>query len=765
MFPPACPIPRFPIAVAWGGSSPCTMDEMTGTARKKDIERLAEARHWDPFSVLGPHVVEFGKEHAVAIRAILPEAARAFVLPHPGKEPGTEMRRLHPAGIFEAIFPGREDPFPYRFEIENDKGHRWQQEDPYAFGCVLSDFDIHLLGEGTHLDLYRKLGSHLAEMGGVPGVAFSVWAPNAERVSVVGDFNHWDGRRTPMRNRGECGIWEIFIPGLGEGEIYKYEIRSREAETPFLKTDPHALRYEVPPRTGSIVCDIDRYSWGDDEWMARRLAADLLEEPIAIYEVHLGSWKRKEGEKPGYLSYRELADELVPYVRGMGYTHIQLLPVSEHPFDGSWGYQSLGYFAPTSRHGHPNDFMAFVDRCHREEIGVLLDWVPAHFPRDAHGLAMFDGTHLYEHADPQKGEHRDWGTLIFNYGRREVANFLLSSALFWLEKYHIDGLRVDAVASMLYLDYSRNPGEWIPNEFGGNENLEAISFLRRMNEIVHSRYPGAVTIAEESTAWPAVSRPVYLGGLGFTLKWNMGWMHDMLEFIQKAPIHRKHHFGTLTFALLYAFHENFVLPLSHDEVVHMKHAMLDKMPEADLWEKFANLRVLYAYMYAHPGKKLLFMGGEFGQWEEWNHDRSLQWDLLRWDSHRGIQRFLRNLNGLYRSCPPLHEIDFRPEGFEWIDFRDVDSSVVSFLRRGKDPADILVCVFNFTPVVRESYRIGVPVPGFYREVINSDDAAYGGSNVGNGYGVEAETVPWMGRPFSVSLTLPPLGALFLRPGS
>jgi len=452
----------------------------------------------------------------------------------------------------------------------------------------------------------------------------------------------------------------------------------------------------------------------------------------------------------------------VPYVKGLGYTHIELLPVAEHPFDGSWGYQVLGYFAPTSRHGPPDEFMEFVDRCHREGIGVIVDWVPAHFPRDAHGLARFDGTHLYEHADPRMGEHRDWGTLIFNYGRREVANFLLSNALFWLDKYHIDGLRVDAVASMLYLDYSRKPGEWIPNVHGGNENIEAIAFLKRMNELVYERHPGAITVAEESTAWPAVSRPTYLGGLGFTLKWNMGWMHDMLSFIEKDPIHRKYHFGQLTFALLYAFHENFILPFSHDEVVHLKRSMLDKMP-GDLWGKFANLRLLYAYMYAHPGKKLLFMGGEFAQWEEWRHDQSLSWNLLRWDTHQGVQRFVRDLNRLYREVPALHEIDFRPEGFEWIDFHDVDNSVVSFLRRGKDPDNAAVCVFNFTPAPREKYRVGVPWPGRYREALNSDAAAYGGSNAGNGGSVAAESVPWMGHHHSVSLTLPPLGALFLIP--
>jgi 1,4-alpha-glucan branching enzyme len=481
---------------------------------------------------------------------------------------------------------------------------------------------------------------------------------------------------------------------------------------------------------------------------------------MAVYEVHLGSWKRKEGN--GYLTYGELADDLVPYVKEMGYTHVELLPVAEHPFDGSWGYQVLGYFAPTSRFGHPKEFMAFVDRCHREGIGVILDWVPAHFPKDAHGLARFDGTHLYEHSDPRLGEHRDWGTLIFNYGRREVANFLLSNALFWLDRYHIDGLRVDAVASMIYLDYSRRPGEWIPNAYGGNENIDAIAFIRRANELVHRGHPGAVMVAEESTAWPAVSRPTWLGGLGFTLKWNMGWMHDMLSFIEKDPIHRKFHFGTLTFSLLYAFHENFVLPFSHDEVVHLKRSMLDKMP-GDLWMKFANLRLLYAYMYAHPGKKLLFMGGEFGQWEEWNHDRSLQWDLLQWDTHRGVRDYVRELNRVYRETPSLHEVDFRPEGFEWIDFRDVDNSVVSFLRRGKVPGDVTVCAFNFTPVGRAGYRLGVPFPGRYLELLNSDAAAFGGTGTGNLGMVQAEDRPWMGRPNSVAITLPPLGALFLRP--
>ncbi len=736
---------------------------MKSSLRKSDIDLLANARHWDPFSVLGPHVVA-GKGGAfVSVRVIHPGAQSVALLREGGKaEDRTVLSRVHPGGVFEAQFPGDAEIFPYRLEFTDRSGYRWEQHDPYAFGLVLSDYDIHLLAEGSHLEQYEKLGSHVVTHGGVPGTAFAVWAPNAERVSVVCNANHWDGRVHPMRNRGESGLWEIFLPGIGEEEVYKYEIRSREGGKLLLKTDPFAFRCEKPPRTGSIVCSIDGYEWGDGAWMTDRARRSVLDGPFSVYEVHLGSWKRKEGADGPYLSYRELADDLVPYVREMGYTHIELMPVAEHPFDGSWGYQVLGYFAPTSRFGRPGEFMEFVDRCHREGIGVILDWVPAHFPRDSHGLASFDGTHLYEHADPRLGEHRDWGTLIFNFGRREVANYLLSNALFWLKKYHIDGLRVDAVASMLYLDYSRKAGEWIPNVFGGRENLDAIAFIKRLNEEVHARNPGAVMIAEESTAWPAVSRPVYLGGLGFTLKWNMGWMHDMLSFIAQDPIHRKFHFGELTFALLYAFHENFVLPFSHDEVVHLKRSMLDKMP-GDLWRKFANLRLLYSYMYAHPGKKLLFMGGEIAQWDEWNHDQSLQWDLLQWDSHRGVQQFVRDLNRVYRETPALHEVDFRPEGFEWIDFRDVDNSVVSLLRRGKDPKDCVVCVFNLTPVPREAYRVGVPFPGRYVEALNSDAAPYGGSNVGNGGSVTAEEKPWMGRPFSVSLSLPPLGALFLLP--
>ncbi len=723
----------------------------------RDLGLLADARHWDPFSVLGPHPVEGG----VSVRVICPLAAKVRILTEAGgKTARKAMTRVHPCGIFEALIPGTGVAVAYRLEITNPEGHSWEQDDPYAFGLVLSDFDIHLLSEGNHLETYRKLGSHIVTIEGVPGVSFTVWAPNAERVSVTGNFNHWDGRTHPMRIRGESGIWELFVPGLCEGEIYKYEIRARDTGEIFTKADPHGLCFEPPPRTGTVVCEIDGFAWTDDPWLEGRARRNPLDSPMSAYEVHLGSWKRADGNR--YLSYAELADDLVPYVKGMGYTHLELLPISEHPFDGSWGYQTLGYFAPTSRFGTPRDFMAFVDRCHAEGIGVLLDWVPAHFPKDAHGLARFDGTHLYEHADPRRGEHREWGTLIFNYGRREVANFLLSNALFWLDRYHIDGLRVDAVASMLYLDYSRNAGEWVPNAHGGRENLEAIAFLRRMNELVHERHPGAVTIAEESTSWPMVSRPVYLGGLGFTLKWNMGWMHDMLDFMAREPVFRKFHFGELTFSLLYAFHENFVLPFSHDEVVHLKRAMADKMP-GDAWQKFANLRLLYAYMYSHPGKKLNFMGGEIAQWQEWNHDRGLSWELLSSGPHRGMQSLVRDLNHLHQSVPAFHAVDFSPEGFEWIDFRDVDNSIVSYLRRGRDARDIVVCIFNFTPVVRGDYRVGLPLDGSWEEILNTDASCYGGGDVGNFGSVESEPVPWNGRPCSGRLTLPPLGALFLRP--
>jgi 1,4-alpha-glucan branching enzyme len=578
----------------------------------------------------------------------------------------------------------------------------------------------------------------------------------------VGDFNGWDGRRHPMRSRGATGLWELFIPDIPEGSNYKYEIRPRDHDVPFLKADPYAVAAELRPKTASIVRAISRYRWSDQHWMAGRANRDTLSGPLSIYEVHLGSWMRVPEEGSRWLTYRELAERLIPYAKDLGYTHLELMPVTEHPFDGSWGYQTTGYFAPTSRYGSPEEFMAFVDAAHQAGIGVIMDWAPAHFPDDPHGLDRFDGTHLYDHQDPFQGYHPDWHSRIFNYGRAEVRAFLLNSALFWLDRYHIDALRVDAVASMLYLDYARKPGEWIPNRFGGNENLEAIEFLKEFNIVIHREYPGVLTIAEESTAWPGVSRPTYAGGLGFSLKWNLGWMHDMLDYFGHEPVHRKYHQHHITFGLLYAFTENFVLVLSHDEVVHGKKALLDKMP-GDSWQRFANLRALYGYMYGHPGKKMLFMGSEFGQWSEWSHDDSLPWHLCQHEPHLGLQRYVRDLNRLHRNEPALHQADFDWTGFQWIDYSDGEQSAIAFMRKARDPANLVVCVCNFTPVPRHGYRIGVPAPGWYRELLNSDAAFYGGSNVGNWGGVQAEPIPWHGLPYSLSLTLPPLAVLFLKP--
>ena len=625
-----------------------------------------------------------------------------------------------------------------------------------------SDYDCHLLGEGTHWGIYQLLGAHLETVDGVEGVHFGVWAPNADSVQVVGDFNAWTGSDHEMRKLIPSGIWELFIPEASEGEAYKFRLQS--GGNTLEKSDPFGFAAEIPPRTASIVSDLDRYVWGDADWLQSRAQSNGLNAPISIYEVHLGSWQRDEDHENGWFSYRELAHRLVEYCTRMGYTHLQLLPVSEHPFTGSWGYQTVGYYAATSRYGTPQDLMYFIDYCHQHGLGVILDWVPAHFPRDAHGLRQFDGTALYEHADPRQGEHPDWGTMVFNYDRNEVRNFLLANALFWLDKYHIDGLRVDAVASMLYLDYSREEGEWIPNEFGGRENLGAVSLLKEFNEKVHLEYPGVLTIAEESTAWGGVSRPTYLGGLGFSLKWNMGWMNDTLRYMHHEPIHRKFHHDELTFSLIYAFTENFCLPLSHDEVVHGKGSLLDQMP-GDLWQKFANLRLLYTYMWTHPGKNLLFMGSDFGQWNEWNHDDGLQWDLLQWDSHKGLQACVADLNRIYRSEPALHEVDFDPEGFEWIDCNDYENSTICYLRRARDPSDFLVVCCNFTPVVRNNYYIGVPEFTRYEEIFNSDSTYYDGSDVGNGTGVLATRNPLHGRPYSLELTIPPLGVTILKPSS
>jgi 1,4-alpha-glucan branching enzyme len=731
---------------------------MEATVHPDAVAAICGSYHGAPFDVLGVHPVQVDEKAVVAVRAFLPQASQAAVKPRRG-EP-QPMTKVHPDGFFEAVFPGRKSVFRYTLVVTTFEDVTIEMEDPYRFPPVLSDLDLHLFGEGSNYRIYHRLGAHLCESEGVKGVGFAVWAPSAERVSVVGPFNQWDGRRHPMRPRGATGIWELFMPGLDEWELYKYEIRSRHQGYLVEKTDPVGFASELRPKTASLVFDLEGYQWGDDTWMENRSRKNALDAPISVYEVHLGSWRRTEDGR--WLTYRDLADQLVAYVREMGYTHIELLPINEHPFDGSWGYQATGYFCPTSRFGTPDELMLLIDRCHQAGIGVILDWVPAHFPKDEVGLGFFDGTHLYEHADPRKGEHEDWGTLIFNYDRTEVREFLLSSAMFWLDNYHIDGLRVDAVASMLYLDYSRKPGEWIPNEFGGRENLGAISFLKWFNEAVHREHPDVLTFAEESTAWPMVSRPTYLGGLGFDLKWNMGWMHDMLLYMSKDPIHRRYHHDNLTFSLLYAFTENFILPLSHDEVVHMKGSIIAKMPGDD-WQKFANLRALYAYMFAHPGKKLNFMGGEVGQWSEWDFEASVDWALLQHERHHQLQSFVRQLNHTYTAQPALYQIDFDWKGFEWIDFRDVDQSIVSFIRRGEGGTLPIIVIANFTPVPRLGYRVGLPQPGFYHELLNSDAAEYGGSGVGNYGGVTAEGISWQGQPYSALLTLPPLGVLYLQP--
>jgi 1,4-alpha-glucan branching enzyme len=745
------------------------------SANLDSVHALITGRHGAPFSVLGPHEVSDGGRRAMAVRAFLPKSQQAWVIPSDGQQ-ARAMRRIHPLGLYEAIcswpdslennnvmsdttgrFAGE-----YQIRYADDRGSETTMHDPYAFPSLVSDFDLHLLGEGTHYDAYNRLGAQLRTVRGVDGVNFSVWAPNADCVTLIGEFNDWDGRRHPMQKLIPSGIWELFVPGLEAGASYKYQVKSSAGVID--KSDPFGFAAELPPRTASVVSDLSDYKWSDEGWMQRRQATNPIDKPISVYEVHLGSWQRDDERENGWLSYRDLAHRLVDYCLEMGYTHIELLPISEHPYTGSWGYQTVGYFSVTSRHGSPQDFMYLVDHCHQNGLGVLIDWVPAHFPRDAHGLRRFDGSALYEHADPRQGEHPDWGTMIFNYGRNEVRNFLLANAMFWLDKYHIDGLRVDAVASMLYLDYSREEGDWVPNEFGGRENLPAISFLKEFNEQVHLRFPGVLTIAEESTAWSGVSRPTYVGGLGFSLKWNMGWMNDTLRYMRHEPIHRKYHHDELTFSLIYAFTENFCLPLSHDEVVHGKGSLLDQMP-GDLWQKFANLRLLYSYMWTHPGKKLLFMGSDFGQWNEWNCDDNLQWDLLQWESHQGLKKCLADVNAIYQREPALYEDDFTHGGFEWVDCHNHEDSVLSFLRRANDPDDYLLVVLNFTPIVRDAYRLGVPELTWYEEIFNSDSQYYTGSNVGNGPGVQAEAVPSQGRPHSIEIALPPLATAIYKPRS
>ena len=726
------------------------------------FQRLVSAMEWDPFSVLGPQRDESTDSSGVCIRAFLPEAAEVVLLPGQNGSTPVPMKLVHPDGVFETRWDGPSLGTDYQFRIVDRQGKAALRHDPYAFPPLISDFDLHLFGEGKLYKAYEQLGAQVCTHHGVQGVNFAVWAPNAKRVSVVGDFNEWDGRRHPMRSRGGGGIWELFIPDMNEGVVYKFELSPQNGDAPFLKADPYASSAELRPKTASIVRDLSGYEWQDGEWMNARQGLDPLVQPWSIYEVHLGSWRRIPEEGSRWLTYSELAQTLIPYVKDMGFTHIELMPVTEHPFDGSWGYQATGYFAPTSRFGTPTDFMAFVDACHQAGIGVLMDWAPAHFPEDPHGLAWFDGTNLYDHSDPKLGFHPEWKSRIFNYGRTEVKNFLINSALSWFDRYHIDGLRVDAVASMLYLDYARKSGEWIPNKFGGRENLEAVEFLKELNLVAHQEHPGIVMIAEESTAWPGVSRPTYVGGLGFTFKWNMGWMHDTLDYFSLDPLYRRYHHNNVTFGLIYAFTENFVLPLSHDEVVHGKKTLLDKMP-GDEWQRFANLRALYGHMWGHPGKKMLFMGCEIGQWWEWNHDDSLQWHLLEYEPHRGLQRYVADLNRLYVSQPALHQVDYDWTGFQWIDLHDSEQSTITYFRRAKDPSDIVVCALNLTPVPREGYRMGVPTAGYYRELLNSDSEAYGGSNMGNGGGVQAEDMSWHGQPFSVLITIPPLAAVFFKP--
>jgi 1,4-alpha-glucan branching enzyme len=765
------------------------------------IAALVHGTQRDPFAILGPHPEHLEHpEHldgkAIVVRAFQP-AAKSIELFLVATGASLAMERVDPAGVFEVRL--KPDPTPdaetttatavrlkpdtteetiegseetivgsgfsrtvpdYRLRITYPGDQIVEIDDPYRYGRVLTDFDLHLLSEGTHHRVFEKLGARRITVGTATGVHFGVWAPNADRVSVIGDFNGWDGRVTPMRHL-TTGVWEIFIPDFADEEKYKFEIRTRNGAI-LRKTDPFGRAFEAPPLTAAIVHDVSRYVWRDSGWMASRpVQGAWLDTPMSAYEVHLGSWARVPEEGNRFLTYREMAHRLVPYVKEMGFTHIELLPVMEHPFSGSWGYQVLGFFAPTARFGPPEDFKLFVDACHQAGLGVILDWVPGHFPKDAYGLARFDGTALFEHEDPRQGEHQDWGTLIFNYGRNEVRNFLLSNALFWLEEYHIDGLRVDAVASMLYLDYSRQAGQWIPNQYGGRENLEAIAFLQELNSLTHGGHPGTMTAAEESTSFPGVSRPVHLGGLGFTYKWNMGWMHDTLLYMREDPIHRRWHHNLVTFSALYMHSENYVLPFSHDEVVHGKRSLIDKMP-GDAWQKYASLRLLYGYMYGHPGKKLLFMGGEFAQWREWNHDRSLDWHLLDDPAHAAIKQYVRDLNRLYQAEPALHEADFEPAGFRWIDANDNENSVVSIVRYAKDHREPVVMVFNFTPVARMEYRIGVPDAGFYEERLNSDASVYGGSNVGNLGGVPSEPIAAHGFDQSVRLTVPPLGCLLLK---
>lgn len=723
------------------------MNDLNTNQLDSDKLAISEARHLDPFSVLGRHLVD----DCYRLTVYMPDAESVKL-----GDDGPEMQRIPDSDFFEFIDTEGQVAERYSLNWIDKSGNQQQGYDPYNFGMQIPEFDQHLFCEGKHWHIYNKLGAHLHSDGEVDGVLFAVWAPNAKRVSVIGDFNQWDGRCHPMRSLGSTGIWEIFIPGLGAGSFYKFEILNRDSLDIFNKTDPYAQQFELRPNTSSIVVDADAYQWQDQTWMDRRQQQEWLHQPTSVYEVHLGSWRRDA--QGNFLNYREIAKQLVKYVTEMGFTHIELLPITEHPLDDSWGYQTTGYFAPTSRFGTPDDFRYFVDYCHQNDIGIILDWVPAHFPKDFFALAKFDGSALYEHEDPRQGEHRDWGTLIFNYGRNEVKNFLLASAVFWLQEYHLDGLRVDAVASMLYLDYSREDNEWIPNKDGGNENLEAIEFLRELNSVTHSQFPGTVIMAEESTSFPQVTRPTDGGGLGFSMKWNMGWMHDILVYMGKEPIYRTHHHDQLTFGLLYAFNENFILPFSHDEVVHGKGSLLDRMPGDD-WQRFANLRLLYTMMFTYPGKKLLFMGCEFGQGTEWNFRQELDWYVLDYPFHQGLQTLVKDLNRIHRQYPALYQHDFEQQGFEWLEGGDAERSVLAYMRKAGDQS--IIVVLNFTPVPRPDYRVGVPEAGDYQVIINSDEDKYHGSDdvVET---VASEQQEWMGQPHSINLKIPPLAGLVLH---
>ena len=730
------------------------MDNMLS---KEETDAIVNGNHGNVFAVLGIHRDKGSKK--VFVRVFNPFAIDIEIIDKKEKHL-KKMVKVDERGLFQANFDKTTD-FAYKLKITNDRGEVYVADDAYSFPSTFGDIDEYLFAQGNHREIYKKLGAHVTELNGVKGVAFAVWAPNAKRVSVVGNFNNWDGRINVMRKHISCGVWDIFIPGLGEGEYYKFEIKTQQ-DYILSKADPLATYSEVRPKNASVVFDINHYHWSDDAWMQARKNTNLYDKPISIYEVHLGSWRRKGDNGNEFLTYREMADRLVPYVTNMGFTYVEFMPLCEHPLDASWGYQITGLYAPTSRFGNPDDFRYMIDKFHQAGIGVIMDWVPAHFPKDDHGLAEFDGTCLYEHADPRKGEQKDWGTKVYNFGRTEVCNFLCVSALYWLKEFHIDGLRVDAVASMLYLDYSRKSGEWIPNVYGGNENLEAIAFLRKMNELIYSQEQGTFSCAEESTAWPMVSRPVSAGGLGFGYKWNMGWMNDTLRYISHEPVHRKYHHGLLTFGLLYAFNENFILPISHDEVVHGKGSMLSKMP-GDEWQKFANLRAYYGFMWTHPGKKLLFMGCEFGQDWEWNSNESLRWHLLEYPMYKGMQNCVRDLNLMYKGNAPLFEEDFDSRGFEWIDYANCDDSVISYVRKGHNPDDYLIVVCNFTPVVRHNYRVGVYEACAYQEIFNSDDKSYWGSGVRNEGPKQAQNYGISGRPYSIELVLPPLSTIVLKP--